>query len=685
MNVRSYFYKKILEKRELDIIYWVQFMIDLRKYIKKVAKLPPRILIKKIYQKINNKIYYSIREKKIIKNPIEIVSKIFNNFKPTIEFLFDINKKEYYMQELKKIGKEEQIIKQANKVCNHIFNLLGSGDINLGKKIKWNEDFKTGFVWENKFYKKIITVDLNNSADAKVPWELSRFQHIPTLGQAYLLTNEPKYPMEFTKQINSWIINNPVEMSINWTCAMDVAIRACNWITGYYFFKNCSDINQEFWIKFNKILYLHGKFIFDNLEKADKFNGNHYLTDLVGLIWLGLYFKNLEHDKEDSRNNPELWLNFGLKEFEKEMKNQINSDGTDYEASTAYHCFVTELFLFTSILCSKNNIIFSKEYRNKLGKMIEFIVNITKPNGYIPLFGDMDSGRFIILSNYGAIDKRDFRYLITLGGEYFSREDFMFHPSNNDNQTSLWCFKDATKVKGKLTYKLKSKAYKDGGYYILRNDNVYVIIRCGPNGVNGNGGHTHNDQLSLELNIFGNDFIIDPGTYVYTANYKLRNLFRSTFMHNTLQIGNLEQNNYETREVFAINNDADAQLLDFDDNYFIGRHYGFREKAGTMLEREVKLKDKKIIINDFLMENIENSGHKNIIRFHLNNDVEVKKKSSHLILTNKKTKLKLSNLQKYEYSIEKSWFSREYGIKEKTNVINCEVKNSITNTVIEMF
>ncbi len=661
-------------------------MSDLKIYFKKAIKLPPKTLIKKIHRRIDNKIYYSMRAKRVAKNPIDIDSNIFEKFEPTINFLFDINnKKEYYIQELKKSGKEEQIIKQANKIYNHIFNLLGSGDINLGKDIKWNEDFKTGFIWENKFYKKIKTVDLNNSADVKVPWELSRFQHIPTLGQAYLLSNDLKFALEFKNQIEDWIKKNPIEMSVNWTCTMDVAIRTCNWIIGYYFFKNCPKIDKEFWIKYNKLLYLHGEYIFKNLEKAVKYSGNHYLSDLAGLIWLGLYFKNCKYNKEDTKNNPKIWLNFGLEEFEKEMKNQVNPDGTDYEASTAYHCLVTELFLFTSILCSKNNTIFSKEYRDKLEKMIEFIMNITKLNGYIPLLGDMDSGRFIILFNYGgARDKRDFRYLIALGGEYFNRNDFRFYSSKNNNQTYFWCFKNITRIKEKPSINLKSKAYKNSGYYILRNDKIYIIIKCGPVGINGNGGHTHNDQLSFELNISGKDFVIDPGTYVYTADYKLRNLFRSTSIHNTLQVGHLEQNSFEEDELFRINNETNAQLINFNNNYFKGRHYGFKDKAGIIIDREVNLEDKRIIINDFIIKNIGSIEYKNFIRFHLDKNVEIEKKHDYIILTNGKVRIKLFNLQKSEYKIEKSWMAKEYGIKEETKIINCEIKNSICNTIIEI-
>jgi len=251
-------------------------------------------------------------------------------------------------------------------------------------------------------------------------------------------------------------------------------------------------------------------------------------------------------------------------------------------------------------------------------------------------------------------------------------------------ETTLWCFENIKKIKEKPSINLKSKEYKDGGYYILRNDKTYIIIKCGPNGINGNGGHTHNDQLSFELNVFGKDFIIDPGTYVYTADYKLRNLFRSTSMHNTLQIGNLEQNSFEEKELFRINNETDANLLNFDNNYFKGRHYGFKNKVGIVVEREVKLEDKKIIINDFIIKIPGSFRFKKYIRFHLDKEVKIEQKPDCLILTNKKMKIKLFNLQKSEYKIEKSWVAKEYGIKEETKVIYCEVNNSIINTIIEI-
>jgi len=71
---------------------------------------------------------------------------------------------------------------------------------------------------------------------------------------------------------------------------MDVAIRAVNWIWGYYFFCHSETLTKDFKIKFFKSLFLHGRHIINNLEFG-RIRGNHYLSDIAGLIYLGIFFK----------------------------------------------------------------------------------------------------------------------------------------------------------------------------------------------------------------------------------------------------------------------------------------------------------------------------------------------------------------------------------------------------------
>jgi len=159
----------------------------------------------------------------------------------------------------------ESVLKNADDICKHTFDLLGSGKVNLGKKINWHCDFKSGYYWDPKTFYLDIKYGDKKGVDVKVPWELSRFYHLVTLGEGYWLTRDEKYTKEFINEISDWIENNPPQYGVNWKCTMDVAIRVCNWILGYCFFKNSREITNKFLIKFLKSLLgedLHQTIIF---------------------------------------------------------------------------------------------------------------------------------------------------------------------------------------------------------------------------------------------------------------------------------------------------------------------------------------------------------------------------------------------------------------------------------------
>ena len=334
-------------------------------------------------------------------------------------FFLNPNDKEKIIETIKKDYPKsiEQTINDADEICNHIFDLLGSGKTELGKEIEWHLDFKSGFRWGPKEYYlwtgKHVTLD--DDSDVKVPWELSRCQHFVTLGKAYWYTGNERYAKEFVNQIESWIVQNPVELGVNWACAMDVAIRAVNWIWGYYFFCDSQSLTKEFRIEFFKSLFLHGRHIINNLEFG-YIRGNHYLSDIVGLVYLGIIFQETKEGKK--------WLERGLSALEEEMKFQVYPDGVGFEGSISYHRLVAELFLSATLLCLKNGIDFPLWYMDRLEKMIEFVMYYTKPDGTAPQLGDNDDGRLHILSNYGNWNRVDHRYLLSGGAVLFKRRDF---------------------------------------------------------------------------------------------------------------------------------------------------------------------------------------------------------------------------------------------------------------------
>ncbi len=148
-----------------------------------------------------------------------------------------------------------------------------------------------------------------------------------------------------------------------------------------------------------------------------------------------------------------------------------------------------------------------------------------------------------------------------------------------------------------LTNELKTFAYPDFGLFLFRSLRLYLAVRCGSIGQNGNGGHAHNDQLSIELSFDGTDYICDPGTYLYTPLPARRNQFRSTAAHFTLQFKNKEQNYWlpGIKGLFRMENQAKEECLYFMSNGFVGKHNGF----GHPVWRLILINEQSVSIYDF--------------------------------------------------------------------------------------
>lgn len=367
-----------------------------------------------------------------------------SDFRSRKEPVFFFDRSDIQFLEKSSLLEKERIVKDADAICNHEFDLLGSGKRTIdgeGGKIDWHRDFKSGVSWDPGAFFTETPFLKGGGSDIKVPWELSRFQHLPTLGKAHCLTGNESYAKEFVGQIGGWIGSNPPQYGVNWTCTMDVAIRVVNWIWGYYFFKDSPEVGDDFLLEFLNSLIIHGRHIMANLERGSRvvellsnllvpkmsltsslrrsrrrITNNHYLSDVLGLVYLGIMLPEFK----DSRK----WREFGIRQLIREMGKQVYPDGVCYESSTSYHRLQTELFLSPTLLCLRNGMTFPQWYMERLEKMLEFVLYYTKPDGTAPQIGDNDDGRLHILSDYGDWDKRDHRHLLATGASLFGRSDF---------------------------------------------------------------------------------------------------------------------------------------------------------------------------------------------------------------------------------------------------------------------
>lgn len=320
---------------------------------------------------------------------------------------------------------KSRLKKQHLKSAQQIWSSIEEGY----QPIDWQLDFKSGYRWSEKSWYQSINFLNKPGADIKVPWELARMQHLPLFAKESIaedINEQQKNNLifEFRNQVLDFIATNPQRHGVNWSCSMDVAIRASNWLIAYDIF--CSqgyEFDKDFQHYFSNSIYQHGKHIFNNLEWNYGERANHYLSNICGLAFIGRYLNSVESD---------TWLAFSIDQLIQEVEHQFYSEGTNFEGSTAYHLLTSEMVLYTTSLITgiddaklsklkdirlnkskkeviksnfnqdpnneKNALVFSESYLSRLFHMSEFLMDIAKPDNSFPQIGDNDSGRFFKLS-----------------------------------------------------------------------------------------------------------------------------------------------------------------------------------------------------------------------------------------------------------------------------------------------
>jgi hypothetical protein len=517
----------------------------------------------------------------------------------------------------------------ADRVLAHEFDLLGSGPVALGDRLPWTTDFKSGRSWPLAYAPDISVNDLDRPSDIKVPWELSRCQHFAVLGQAYWLTGDERYAQEFVAQVDDWLSANPWLFGVNWICAMDVALRAMSWIWGFQFMarsKACAD--PAFRVRFLTALVLHAEFVAGNLERGEV-NGNHYLTDGVGLVFLGCFFRRL---RGSSR-----WLAVGHRIVTKEITLQSSSDGVDFEKSVPYHRLVTEGFLIAYLVLRSTGHVVPAACWERLSNMLEFTAAYTKPSGLAPLIGDGDDGRMQV---FGRQPLNDHGYLAACGAVLFDRPELKAAAGVFSDEAFWLLGPDAASrfdamPCGEGTQ--RSRAFFDGGFFVMRAPRTHVFVDCGEVGLRGTGGHGHNDILGFELVLDGLPLVTDCGSYLYSASERWRNWFRSTAAHNVVQVDDEELNGIPAGDLWRLDYYARPLGVRWQDTdsfvRFDGGHSGYARLASPVTCERTMVLDKTmplLVICDRLM----GAGrHRVCSRFHLDPAVHAASSDATVVLS----------------------------------------------------
>lgn len=569
--------------------------------------------------------------------------------------------------------------------------------------IDWQLDFKSGYRWDEQTWHGDIRYGGVAGADVKVPWELARSHHLPQLALAHVLERSGRrdvrpaatYAREVRNQILDFAAQNPPGFGVNWACPMDVGIRIVNQLVAYDLLRiHGADVDESFASEFGRIVLSHGRYLAANLEWDPVLRANHYLSDIVGLLFCAAYLPR----------SPEVdaWLTFGVQELITEVDGQFHREGANFEASTSYHRLSTELVLYaTALVCGLDteesgafqacdaDLVpsppglrrrpqvseaggdrrspFPPWYLERIERAAEFTMHATKPDGRVVQVGDNDNGRLLkltpILRPLRVADARD-RYANLVGyselgdEDVYWVEDHLHHghilaavgglierPDLVDAGSPA-AFETAfvasmaggrrlpsyrrsggkgaeqvvveAKVASGVAYRspdrevlhpipsgrglegLVTCAYPAFGLYIFRSAAAFVAIRCGSVGQRGNGGHAHNDALSVSVTTDGVDRVCDPGTYLYTPVPEIRNAYRSVRAHEAPQVEGREPGDLDLG-LFRLADRAETRCLAFSESEFWGCHRGF----GAEVYRRVTVASDVVRVSDWAEGGLE--------------------------------------------------------------------------------
>jgi len=559
-------------------------------------------------------------------------------------------------------------------------DLLGSGPETLSRPILWDTDFKVEEDWPLKFFRDIDILNPERGSDVKVPWELSRLQWLIPVGQAYMLTGEEKYASFVRDVLMDWIEGNPYGRGVNWTIAMEAAMRIFTWSWFFHVFKK-SDAwdGYNFRVEFLRSFFEHAVFCERYIEDYGV-NGNHCTADAAALVFAGLFF--------GSSKQAERWQSKGWQILCQEMPRQVLEDGTNFEGSVGYHRFVAELFFWPARYRRNCRDEVSLDYKQRLLQMAEFTRCYTRPDGLVPLWGDSDDARVL---PFGGQSLNDHSYLPDMINAEWEIESAGFS-SAEAKAESFWTH-GPNSIFENDAQPSTSKAFENSGFYVMATGKDHVFIECGPIGYGGRGGHGHNDCLSFEAFLNGVSLITDSGSFVYSASYEQRNRFRGTAYHNTPMIDGEEQNRFVSEaELFAFQNDAIPEVRRWDSSVekdiFVGAHSGYQRLARPVtVVREIVLDKKHHRL--ILCDSFEGDGeHAITIPFHFAPESVFEEISTNRWSINaegQEFELIFKVDERWQASKHLGWVSPSYGVKIERPVLEFRSEGPISSLRVGIF
>lgn len=518
---------------------------------------------------------------------------------------------------------------------------------NLGLDYDWVTNPLTGWHYDIHQHWTKINDYSQDAGDIKFCWEPSRFCWLYTIIRNDY-HNEEDHSEFVISRILDWINKNPLNCGPNYKCSQEISLRVLNWIFALYFYKNSPSLTNEAWNKIIQSVYWQIHHVYNNINFSRiAVRNNHAITETLTLYLIGLLFPEFP-DADKWRKNGKKW-------FEQEIEYQFEPDGCYLQQSMNYQRVVTQLLTHGISLAHLNGERFAQVVYDRACANLNFLYQMQdEHSGLLPNYGANDGALFFPLNNADYCDYRpqlDALSVVLTGRSLYDtqQEDaYWYNASAQLNYPTL------SKKKGII-------AFNSSGYYLVKDDDSTLFIRCGKF-----KGACSADQLHIDLWKNGENLLIDAGSYLYNTDFETMRYFGGTEGHNTIMLEDNDQMKKGPRFIWTHPSDILSVKLSENNDWY---ELSFRIKTFKYLH----------------------GGHeitRTIIKRKNSSEITIKDsvnpKSSHIMRQIWHTTMpeKLAFVSNGERIEKDGAYSRYYGRKEQAQQIEFTSKEQIITTTI---
>lgn len=435
---------------------------------------------------------------------------------------------------------------RADRILAGSYDLLGYRNLRFaadGSAVDWHLDPVHGGRSPLLFWADVPYLD-PQLGDHKVIWELNRHQHWLQLGRAYWLTGDERYRQTIVDQLEHWMTANPPLVGINWASMLEIGLRSISWVWGLHFLLGIRDSGLGIgdshedapWLV-DMLLGLHKQLTHVEQNLSLYFSPNTHLTgEALGLYVVGVALPELAGSAR--------WADTGRRILLSEIDRQIAPDGGHAERSTHYQRYTLDFYLMALLTAHcEGDAGAAARFSDAVLRLADFTRTMADDAGRLPLIGDDDGGTLWPIAGRACHDVRD---SLALAAVLLDRADLAPWGIPEEvfwiaGARALPWGEPRVAHQAAPAPHVRSRTFPDTGYVVLRDGSgSHAVFDAGAHGYL-NGGHAHADALSLTLTVAGRPLLIDPGTFTYTVNPRLRDTLRSSMSHNTVTLDHRSQ------------------------------------------------------------------------------------------------------------------------------------------------